>query len=119
MKEVSEYEGEIPMVCRWVQELLGYHFTIVYRSNKIMVDVDALTWIFGHIISHNIFIPALLRSRDRSKCPRAYAATEFSNLGNVNITKTDNPSSDPLTFLTSDVLHRFSQDSTTHSATAS
>ena len=34
------------MVCRWAQEILGYHFTIVHLSNNIMVDVDALTWRF-------------------------------------------------------------------------
>ena len=68
------------MVCRWLQELLCYHFTIIHISNKVMVDLYALTRQFGHIIGHCITISAILGSRDRSKCPLSYAATEFSNL---------------------------------------
>ena len=106
------------MVCHWAQELLGYHFTIVHRSKNMMIYVDAITQSFGHLISHHVAIAALLVSHDRSKSPCAYTNTEFSNLGNIKVTETDNPSSDPPPFLTSDVLHRFSQDITTNSATA-
>ena len=63
------------MVCQWAQELLGYHFTIVHRINKMMVNVDDLTWRFGHLISHHISIAPLLNYRDRAKRPRAYTAT--------------------------------------------
>ena len=91
------------MVCRWAQEHLGYLFTIVHRSNRIMVDVDAITWCLGHIISRHIAIADLLISYDRAKCPCAYAATKFSNLGNVTIIETDKPSSNLPPFLTSDV----------------
>ena len=107
------------MVCCCSQEILGYHFTIVHRSKNIMVDVDSLTRSFGHLVSHHIVIAALLSYRDRSMCPCAYEVTKFSNLGNVNITETDNPSSNPPPFLTSDVIRRFSQDRTTHSSAAS
>ena len=106
------------MLCRWAQELLGHQFTIVHRSNKMMVDADALTWSFGNLISNSIAISALLSPHDQFKRPRAYAATKFSDLGNVKITETDNPSSDPPPFLTSDVLCQFSQDSTNNSTTA-
>ena len=75
------------MVCLWDQELLGYHFTIVHRSNKMMVNVYALTRRFGHLISHHIAIASLLSSRDHAKSNRAYDATKFSDLGNVKITK--------------------------------
>ena len=74
---------------------------------------------FGRIISHHITIASLLSSNDRANLPRAYAAKKFSNLGNVKITETDNPSSDPPSFLTSNALHRFYQYSTTRSAIAS
>ena len=57
------------------QELLGYHVTIVHISNKMMVDIDALTWLFVHLISRHIYIAALLSSRDCPKRPRACAAT--------------------------------------------
>ena len=109
----------MPMVCRWVQELLGCHFTIFHRKNKIMSGVDAPTRRFGYLISNHIFITSLLSSRDRAKNLHAYDATELSNLGNVKITETDITIIDPTPFLTRDVLRRFSQDSITHSATAS
>ena len=80
--------------------------------------VDALTRNFGNLVSHHISIAELLSSCDRAKRPCAYADTEFSNIGNVNITETYNPSSSQPPFFTSDVLHRFSQDSITHSVTA-
>ena len=73
------------MVCRWAQELSGYYFTIVHISNKMMVNVDAFTWYFVHIISHHIDISALLISHNRAKRPCAYDATESRNLGNVKI----------------------------------
>ena len=85
----------------------------------MMINVDDLTWRFGHIISHHIVIAALLSSRDRSNRPCAYVTTKFSNLSNVMITETDNPSSDPPLFLTSNLLHRFYQYGTNHSDTTS
>ena len=72
-----------------------------------MFDVDALTRRFLHLIIFHIDIAALLNFCDRAKRTCAYAATEFSNLGNVKITETDNPSSNPPPFLTSDILQRF------------
>ena len=95
------------MVCRWAQEILSCNFTIVHRSNKIMFDVDPLTRHSGHFISHHISISSLLISRDLSKRPRAHATTKFSDFVNVNITETDNPSSNPPPLLISDVLHQF------------
>ena len=84
-----------------------------------MFDVDALTRSFGHLISNHIDISSLLSSFDRAKHPRAYVSTKLINLGNVKIIEPDNPFSYPPPFLTSDVLNQFSQDITTHSATAS
>ena len=102
------------MFCRWVQELLGYHFTIAHIRYKMIINVYVLTRRFGHLISHHIAISDLLSSHDRAKRPHAYAVIEFSDLGNVNITETGKPSSDPPPILTSYVLHRFSNYSTTH-----
>ena len=100
-------------VCRKV-DVLGCNKSIVHRINKIVVDVDALNWCFGYIINYNIDIAVLLRSCDLAKRPCAYAITKFRDLVNIKITETDNPSSDPPPFLTSDILHQFSQDNTTH-----
>ena len=109
----------MPMVCRWAQELLGYHLSIVHISNTMMVYVDALIRRFGHLISNHIYIAALLSSWDWYKHPRAYAATKFSNLGNVDITQTDNPYRNPTPFLTSDVIPWSYQDSTNNLSTSS
>ena len=46
VQEVVEYTGSIVMVQRWAQELLGYHFTVIHWSEKIMGDVYAITWWF-------------------------------------------------------------------------
>ena len=50
MTEILYYEGPIPMIGRWAQELLGYHFTVVHRSNRMMVDVDALSRRYDHYL---------------------------------------------------------------------
>ena len=42
MMEILEYEGPISMICRWAQGLLGYRFTVVHHSNRMMVDVESL-----------------------------------------------------------------------------
>ena len=82
------------MVCCWEQELLGYHLTIVQKINNMMVEIDNLTRRFGHFISHHISIAALLRSYEMTNHPCAYAATKLSELGNVKMIETDNPSRD-------------------------
>ena len=102
------------MVCHWAHKLLGYHFTIIHRINKIVVDVDDLTRRFEHLVNHHISISDILISSDHANLPCVCAATKFSYLGNVNITETENPSNNPLPFLTSYVLHLFSQNITTH-----
>ena len=47
VQEVVEYTDSIAMVKRWAQELLGYIFTVIHHSEKIMGNVDALTQWFG------------------------------------------------------------------------
>ena len=83
----------------------------------MMFYVDALTWRFGNLISHHIAISAFLISCDCTNHTCAYAATKFSDIVNIKITETDNPSSDKAPLLTDDVLLRFSQDRPTHSPT--
>ena len=51
MTEILDYEGPIPMIGYWAQELLGYHFTVVHRSSRMMVDVDALSRRYGPLIA--------------------------------------------------------------------
>ena len=57
VKEALEYDGNISMVCRWAQELLGYHFTVLHRSKHMMRDVDALTRRFGPLVAqYRLFV---------------------------------------------------------------
>ena len=72
MSEVLEYDGEIAMVSRWAQELLGYHFSILHRPARIMLDVDSLTRRFGILTSEYIKIATLLFYHDRTCRPAAY-----------------------------------------------
>ena len=60
------------MICRWAQELLGYHLTILHRSARMMIDVDGLTRRFGRIIATHLTVAALLHKIDTIKQPLAY-----------------------------------------------
>ena len=77
IKEVLEYSDTIPMVCRWVQELLGYQFTVVHRSNRIMVDVDSLTRRYGPLIAMHCMVATILRQRDITLKALAYDSSIF------------------------------------------
>ena len=41
VSEILEYDGTISMISWWAQELLGYHFSVVHRPARMMVDVDS------------------------------------------------------------------------------
>ena len=43
VKEMIEYDGCIYMVHRWAQERLVYTLAVMYRPNRIMCGVDALS----------------------------------------------------------------------------
>ena len=68
------------MVCHWAHKLLGYHFTIIHRINKIVADVDDLTRRFEHLVNHHISISDILISSDHANLPCVCAATEFPTL---------------------------------------
>ena len=70
--EILEYEGNIPQICRWLQELLGYQFTVVHRNYKIMMDVDDLSRRFGSLISTHCAIAYMLHYIDIKNRPDAY-----------------------------------------------
>ena len=79
MTEILDYEGPIPMIGRWAQELLGYHFTVVHRSNRMMVDVDALSRRYGPLIATHCTIAGILYRRDKDQRPSAYDKATFSS----------------------------------------
>ena len=77
VKEVLEYNGSIPMICRWAQELLGYNFTCIHRSARMMVDVDALTRRFGSLITTHCVIAHIFRVQDHKYKPVSCDANTF------------------------------------------
>ena len=73
------------MICDWDQKILGYHFSIVQRSNKIMTDVNALT-IFRKFISQYYIIASILYSTDKLQRMKAYEDSIFTKENIVKIT---------------------------------
>ena len=64
IREIPEYEVSIPMDLRWAQELLGYNFSMVRQSNKIMAYVDALPSRLVKLIAQYCIIASILYSTD-------------------------------------------------------
>ena len=77
IKEILEYSGSIPMICRWAQELLGYQFSVIHRNKRVMIDVDALTRRFGSIILSHCAIAEVLSLRDTERRHIVYSASMF------------------------------------------
>lgn len=75
MKEILEYDGVIYMICRWAQDLLGYHYSIIHRCERMMKDADAISRRFGPAIAAYIQAAALLITLDRQQRPAAYNST--------------------------------------------
>ena len=93
------------MVCRWAQELLSYHFTVVHRSNRMMIDVDALTRWYGSLITTHCVVASILHLRDRNHRPTAYDMDIFLSTQSSKLTSPEVPfTSTPIlssTFMTS------------------
>ena len=77
IKMFLEYEGNISQICRWAQELFGYQFTIVHRSYKMMMDIDALSRRFGPLIVLHCSIANILLGVDIKNRPGAYDEHAF------------------------------------------
>ena len=73
------------MVCRLAQELLGYQFSILHRSNKMMVGVDALLRRFVTLISQHCMIASILHNTDKIKILDAYDEALFSKEEKVKV----------------------------------
>ena len=73
------------MVCLWAQELLGCHFSILHRSNKMMADVDAITRRLGPLISQHCMIASILHNTDKIKILDAYDEALFSKEEKVKV----------------------------------
>ena len=89
VKEVLEYDGTIPMICRWAQELLGYQFTCIHRNAKMMTDVDALSRRFGPLIATHCLVAQILHGRSKSAMPLAYVKSAFHHCTSAKISTSD------------------------------
>ena len=69
VNDVVEYTGSIPMVKRWYQKILRYHFTVIHRSENMMGDVNALTRRFGENCSVYFCVENILPDKDELKRP--------------------------------------------------
>jgi len=77
VKEILEYDGPITMIKRWAQELLGYHFTVVHRLQRMMWDVDSLNRFYGNPVQTYITIAQMFADDDKAKRPVAYDTSAF------------------------------------------
>ena len=105
VKEVLDYEGPISMIKRWAQELLGYHFTVIHRSAKMMKDVDSLNRFYEPEVAEFLKVAAILRSDDAKKRPDAYDRSNFKTVALVtkmNRGDAKDPTSDPPLIITDD-----------------
>ena len=82
VKEILEYSGNISMIQRWAQELLGYHFSVIHRPARMMVDVDALSRRYGKPIATHIAVACIFRARDKHQRPSAYQDSRFHDRSN-------------------------------------
>ena len=86
IKKILEYDGSIPMICRWAQELLGYQFSVLHRNNRTTADVDVLTRRFGPLIAEHYCIAAILHRRDGYRRPLTYERTCFHSSATTTLT---------------------------------
>ena len=89
IKEILEYEGTISQIYCWAQELLGYQFTAVHRSYKMMIDVDALSRRFGPLIAQYCAIAYMLHSVYIGNRPHAYDHQMFTLHGKTKVKVAD------------------------------
>ena len=89
MSEVLEYDGDIAMVSRWTHELLGYHFSVLHRTARVMIDVNSLTRGFGNLAAKYVKIATLLLYHDRACRLAVYTGDLHSVPKVIKISATD------------------------------
>ena len=67
------------MICCWAQEFWGYQFSVVYRNQRMMADVDALTRRFVPIIATHCLVADILHKRDDELRPLDYQSCTCHN----------------------------------------
>ena len=85
VKVILEYDGTIPIICFWSQELLEYKFTVIHRPYRMMAVFDALNHCFGPLLAKYLEIADILRERDQLQIPRSYVAAIFISSNTLKI----------------------------------
>ena len=83
MKEILDYTGSIHQLRRWLQELLGYEFAIIYRAASMMKDVDVLSRHIDVLIYRYLTQARGMRLVDIAKRPFAYSFDSFISCSNL------------------------------------
>jgi hypothetical protein len=77
MKGILNYDGQIHVVRRWAQELLGCHFAVIHRPARMTADVDALSRCCDGLIRQCMLHAAQLSAADRAPCLAACNPSAF------------------------------------------
>ena len=93
------------MVSKWAQELLSYHFSVLYRPTHMMANVDALTRLFDNITAQYLKIATLLSHYDRTRRPAAYIGDLKSVSIATIIPATDHTSTLDILILTDTIIN--------------
>ena len=110
IKEVLEYDGTISIVCRWEQELLGYHYTCLHWPARMMVDVNGLTRRFGPVLTNYMCVAVLLHSVDVKKRLNAYESTLSAFLTPTKLVLSKELESVSIPILTKKTIDSYSKD---------
>ena len=64
MSKIFEYDDDIYMVSRWIQDIIGYHFSILHRPDRMIIDINSFALIFGNLTTQCVQIETLLSNYD-------------------------------------------------------
>ena len=104
------------MMCRWAQELLGYHFSILHRLGRMMIDVDGLSRRLGPIIAHHLCVAALFHQIDVANRPLAYTWNLANAPADTKNAQSNDARSIPISILTSSLISSISTPTINESA---
>ena len=92
VKALVEYDGSNHMLQRWAQDLLGYDFEVVHRSERMMRDVDALSRLHHPLVAKYMATAVALRAESFDRNPALFCPVDLSELDS-KLSPADPPSS--------------------------
>ena len=102
------------MIKCWVQELLGYHFTVIHRKEKMMKDVNNLIRQFRPSYALQLSISFIFHQVDRINRPQAYSYDYFKENATVRIKPTAEAELLPILVLTIAVIRECTRNTVTN-----